>query len=386
MEAIVNIRNFSKRLAYYLKIGIFINKGTENDDILNRCISLCNTYMGIVSAINITDEQETFVRKSIKRINLIFKLDENNNPVDIRKKEFQSKMIHLKEHDSLAKNDLTSMIEYASNNNITMFPGIPLIFILRKSKYQRLLWQYTRSIFYLTQLFLSHFDSNANYEDPNIIIKSKIYDESSIQLENILTDIAQIEEDISVNKLMNADKFLSSKLGAIDKHKINDAVGEVKKILIKKGMKENNSMTTIIDSIGGQIGSVDMSQGNILQNMFDIARTVADEMRSDLANNPDSLGTTLGTITEIFSEAINNSSEEMPAELKNIFNIVSSFKGENGQPNPNVSEEEIAKQLDMIISSNGLNKEDFLSSISSDGQIDKTKLENILSTLNPLTD
>lgn len=390
MENIVTYQNLAEYLSYYLKVSIFINKGTEDDTVLNKCINLCNFYKQIENTAEITNEQEDYIRKNIKRINLIFKLDSEGHAVDIRKKEFQSKMIYLLEHPSLEENNVSSMIEHVTENNINIFPGIPLMFVLRTSKYQGLLWQYTRLIFYMTQLFLSNTGPNLNSTDRYTITKQHIFDNSALRLEEILVNIEKIQETININKLMGVDQFLNSKLGnGIDKTKVNDATDEVKKILIKKGVGGNNSMERMIDSIASQITGADLTQGNVLQNMFGIAKNVADELRGDLEGNPDSLRNTIGTITEVFNEAINNSAEEMPADLKNIFNVVLSFQGNtsNGTTDPNVSEEELMKQLGAIVETNGLNKEEFFTSIKTEsGEIDATKLENMLTTLKPAQD
>src|SRR6056297_1680690 len=101
MENIVNISTFVHYLTYYIKMGIFINKGTDKDDILEKTIKLYNKYKSIENNKNISDKDETLVRKCSKRLNLILKIDDKNEPINIRNKENQTRMIHLDPHPSL---------------------------------------------------------------------------------------------------------------------------------------------------------------------------------------------------------------------------------------------------------------------------------------------
>ncbi len=39
---IINIGTFLEHLTYYIKMGIYINKGTDNNQLLDRCINIYN--------------------------------------------------------------------------------------------------------------------------------------------------------------------------------------------------------------------------------------------------------------------------------------------------------------------------------------------------------
>jgi len=388
MEDIINIGTFIQHLTYFIKIGIYINKGTDKDVILEKCIKLYNKYKTIEAnaTAQITEEDETFVRRCLKRLNLVLKIDDNDEPVDIRKKENQLLMIFLEGHPSLANNDMTSMVNYANQNNITIMTDIPLTFILRESKYQELLWQYTRSLFYISQILISKVDPDADSTNKSVRQKNKILNDSMENLESILETISETEEQIKLNQVMALDKFLNTNLvkTGINEKNVNEAKNEVKEIFAKKGLGVNNSMTKMIDLISNEITSVDLTKGNIIQNMFSIAQSVAQEMKPDLENNPDQFQNTLGAITEVFQEAMNDSSkngDEVPSEIKNMFNtIISNSSMINDGKEP--TEEEITKSLEGIIDANGLNREDFYNSIKDgNGEIDVSKLENFLSGL-----
>lgn len=387
MTDIINNNTFIQQLTYYLKVGIYINKGTDNEVVLNKCIKMYNKYKMIETEKDMNEENASFVRKCLKRLNLVLKIDENGKPVDVREKDNQLKMIHLKEHPSLQNNNLNEMIKYATENNINILVGVPLTFVLRDSKYRSLLWQYTRSLFYISQLIISTVEPGGK-PDKNTNIKEKIFMESLEELEVILATISEMEEEINLNKLLAVDNFLNAKLikAGINKDKVSEASEEVKEMFKKKGLGENNSMTKMIDSITGKLTSIDLSKGNILQNMFGIAQNVAMEMRGEIENNPDKFQGTLGAITEVFKEAIDNpeSGNEVPSELKNMFNTILATPEMGGSANgTEPSQEEIFKSLEGLIQNNGLDRDEFYKSIKGEnGQIDISKLEGALTNIN----
>lgn len=377
MSGIINSNTFIQQLTYYLKVGIYINKGTENEIVLDKCIKLYNKYKTIETEQDMNEENNAFVRKCLKRLNLVFKIDNNGKPIDIRDKENQLKMIHLKCHPAIYNNDLNGMISYATENNISVLLGIPLTFILKESKYRSLLWQYTRSLFYISQLIISNIEPKAEL-DKNTLIKQQIFDESLENLETILTTISQIEDDINLNKLLAVDNFLNVKLikGGVNKNKVSEASQEVKQMFKKKGLGENNSMTKMIDSITGKLSSIDLSQGNIIQSMFNIAQNVAMEMKGDIEENPEKFQGTLGAITEVFKEAMDNpeSGSEVPPELKNMFNTILAAP-EMKETDDNQSQELMVEQINKMIETSGMNRDDFYKMLeSNDGQLDINSL------------
>jgi hypothetical protein len=384
MEDFINIGIFIQHLTYFIKIGIYINKGTDKDALLERCIKLYNKYKTIEITKEINERDETFVRKSLKRLNLILKIDANGIPIDITNKENQLRMAFIDAHPSLANDDMASMIEHATKYNINILSDIPLIFILRESKYQEILWQYTRSLFYISQILISKVDPNANFHDEITIAKQKILDDAINKLETILISISETEDKIKLNQMMTLDKFLKIKLvNGISENNVNEARQEVKEIFVKKGLGQDNSMTKMIDSISDKLTNIDLSKGNIIQSMFGIAQNVANEMRGDLENNPEKFQSTIGAITEVFQEAMDDTSKngnEIPSELKNMFNQILAVSplGTNAT-GKEPTEEEIAQNLENIIQMNGLDREQFYESIKdNNGGIDANKLENFL--------
>lgn len=386
MENIINTSTFIQHLTYYIKIGIYINKGTDQDCILDKCIKLYNKYKTIEISDEISDENEVFVRKCLKRLNLVLKIDENGKPVNIREKENQLKMIYLEGHPSLADNNLNDMISYATEHGINILTDIPMVFILKENKYQELSWQYTRSLFYISQLLISKIDTESDMSDIVNVIKKKIYDDAIEKLEIILETISGLETEIKMNQIMAVDKFLNIKLikSGFNEKNVNDARQEVKDLFMKKGLETDNSMIRMIDSISDKLlSSIDLSEGNILQNMFKISQNVAQEMKTDIENNPEKFRDTIGVITEVFKEAIDDpsqNSKQIPAELKNMFNTILSTKISGNDDESN--EEAVMANLEQIIQTNNLDRDEFFTAIQdTNGKIDVNRLENLLTNI-----
>ena len=384
MENIINNRTFIKYLTYYLKLGIYVNKGISKDQepIMDRCIKLYNKYKTIEMSSNHSEEDITYVRKCQKRLNLILKVD-NDCPIDIRKKENQLKMLHFNAHSSLINNNMDDMIKHASASNISILQGIPLTFMLTKGKYQDLLWQCTRALFYITQILISKVTSETNQDYKVILSKQRVFDQAAEKLEDILTKMAQIEEKMNIDKLMAVDVFLNNKLvkNGITKKSVSQASDEVKSIFDKKGINSDGSMGRMIDSISSKLINIDLSQGNILENMYSIATNVANEMQDDLDGNPEKFQSTIGALTEVFKDAMSTSQAEgdnnIPPELANMLNSVMKMSPDNQSNQSNDSE--MKEQMNKLIESTGLDSKDFYQSIQDNtGQVNMAKLENIL--------
>ena len=115
LEDFISIGTFIQQLTYYIKITIYINKGTDLDAVLQKCIGLYNTYKTIEASATegISDEDNATIRKVIKRLNLVLKVDASGGAVDIRKKENQLRMVYFKGHASMKTDNMKKMIEHA---------------------------------------------------------------------------------------------------------------------------------------------------------------------------------------------------------------------------------------------------------------------------------
>lgn len=336
MDNLINSESFLQQLTYFIKVGIYINKGTIQENILDKCIKLHNKYKLIElecamdSSSPISNENEAHIRKCVKRINLVLKITKKMEPINIQNKENQKKIMDLEGHPSLYSDDLDAMIKFASKNNLTILTDIPLMFILKESKYQELLWQYTRSLFFITQILILNSGLNLHDEKKNKTNDNIIKNIMDI-LESILSRIADIESDLDLKTVLSSDKFLNIKLAndsSIDKQKIGEAKKEVKNIFDKKGIGCNATMSKIIDAITNKLEDIDLKNCNIFENIFSIAQNVATEMRDEISDeiSGDSIQPMLGAITDIFQDNLNAAAENKDSLPKELHNIFDSFK------------------------------------------------------------
>lgn len=405
-DNIITIGMFIQYLTHYIKMGIFINKGTDNNALLERCIKLYNKYKKLEAMTEISPADEIFVKKCLKRFNLILKVDSDFDPVDIQDKSNQGKIISLSAYPALQSGNLKEIIKYSTKHKIDIFTNIPLLFMLKAGPHQQLLWLYTRALFYISQLILSKTHPDADQTHPTIIQKNKIYNESLELFMSILEQLESTESNVKesnkLNKQMALDNFLNNKLikTGINEENINVAKNEVKEIFQKKGLTNNPAMNKMIDVISNKLENFDAMDGNLVQNMVSMARTVADEMRPDLENDPDAFQNTLGSITEIFQDMMNNQDgdgEKMPEEFRNVMGIVKSMAdmdpngnaamaqnmlGCGGDTQSNNNMNEIIFGLDQMIISNGMDREIVMNAIrGNNGEIDLAKLQEYMSKL-----
>lgn len=387
MEDIINEKIFIEYLTYYIKIGIYINKGTYDDYTLDRCISLYNKFKKIEASAEKTDNDNAFVRRCYKRLNLVLKTEPDLTPVDIQDKNNQPRIYFLPVHSSIINNSVNDMIEYASTNDINILTDIPLNFILRESKYQELLWQYTRALFYISDFIVSNIKVNGTTNDRKILARLKNMDDAIKNLEVILDDISKTQEQIKINEVLALDKFINTKLikTGINEIDINTAKNKIKEKFKTKGLGDNKTLNTMVDSITDTLRDIDMSQGNVVERIFGISHDIAKTMKPELEKNPENMQPTIQTILEVFQEIMETTDEEeegddaLPSELKDLFGSLVSMAPKMNGSGGEMDEENIAKTLDLLATSKGIDKDAFYKEITSqNGNIDLGKLESML--------
>ena len=196
-----------------------------------------------------------------------------------------------------------------------------------------------------------------------------------------LINIANFEEKNQVNQTLEQDKYLEVKLvkSGANEVKVNEAREEVKRIFSKKGIVNNNPMFQMIDTISDNLLDTDISKGNLIQNMFGMAQSIAQDMQPTMSQNPDQFKNTLNTMTSVFKEAVAEGTKEagdqVPAELRSMVdNILSK--------SDSLSDENAEQELENIIQASGLNRDTFMSGIHDEnGAIDVTKLESMMANV-----
>lgn len=379
---IVTIETFINYITYCLKLGIFVNKGTENDVLLERCIKTYNKYKQFEFGGVLSKEDDTVIRKCYKRLNLILKVD-NGLPINISDKNNQAKILSFEEHPAIKSGDLNEMLTYLKKHPVDILTNIPLTFLL-SGKQKQLVWLYTRALFYTTQLIITETDPNADQTNSRIKLKNDLYEEALKTFAVVLTDIENYKETNELNKAMALDSFLSSKLvkSGITKDGVDDAKNEVLEIFQKRGIKGNPVILKMINSIAGKLSNdEEFDSSNILQSMATLAQSVSNEVRDDLQDNPDDFHNTLESITDIFQEMMDDpeASAGMPEEFRNVVGIAKGINNGGNSANP---DDEIRQELDKMIKAQGLNRDDFYKMINNEkGGLDFGKLQSVMSNL-----
>lgn len=387
-DEIVNINTFINRLIYYLKLGIYINKGSTDEIMLEKCLKLCNRIVDIQSTLNsTTNDTQTnnahiYIRKLLKRFNLVLKVDSLNLPVDILNKTNQLNIFNLIEHASLIENDVDKMIEYATVHNLHIFTNIPLTFFLTNDtnkmahQHRNLIWQYTRSLFYISNILLLKFCNNKK-------IRNNLTNISLEKLTFSLQIIDDIEQETQINNLIQADSFMSTKIikTGLNAKSVNDAHKSIMESFAQNGVEVNNSMVKMIESVTSKLQTTSLQEGNILQNIINLAKNVADEIKDDVSQNPEEFSQNISSIFNVFKNNVNNEeiANEIGPEFSGIVSLIGKISNE-ATPNTLHDDKELYDTLDKYLESNNLNKNDFFKNIlNENNQIDREKLEIVLS-------
>ena len=230
-QSVSDIMVFSEQLLAYMRLFIFANKGTDNDDILEACVK---TYEKLYRQSMIQDDKDTvqpYWRKVIKRFNLSCRtLDDS--PLNLLDKDSQRRIKESHLHQFALSSGPEEMCKYAKNNNIRVLPGIPFEFMIGlDTEYHNLLWQYFRVIVINSEEILGFGTSEINLigaEASNIIL--------------------EIENDTGVQKLISSDIFLNVKL--YDPQQDPEYVKEeVHAAMRKQNYSEDDPLTKMMDSV-----------------------------------------------------------------------------------------------------------------------------------------
>ena len=367
MSDSITVVTFLEQLTYYLKIALYVNKGTFNDAALKKCIDIYNKYKKIENSGEITLQDEKCLRTCIKKFNLSLKINLNTTPINISNKDNQKRMIYLSPHPSVTNDNLTEILEYSNKYKINVLSGVPLTFILCEGKYQNLLWQYTRSLFYITQILISTITNTTNAElstDPDMITKQLLMSDSLSNWENITESLIEIEEDIKLSSVLSMDKFLNNSLINFDEINIQNAKKDVKKLLRKKGLEDDSLVNNLVDKISGNFDMDNIKDGNFMDTYMtlkDVAGEVIRDLRESGVNNPEQLSITMNKLCGVVSELVDDAGDkinndcEIPDELKNVFSQVASMSQNNNlNSSPEEAQDNINKCLGVLSSHTGI--------------------------------
>lgn len=374
MDNIINYGTFVDHITYLLKLTIFVNKGTDDEEVLENSILLYN-QLATINKDKIDEDDEKIIRQVMKRFNLSLKLD-NGACVDIRDKNNQLKMTQFDTQVTLSTGNLKKFNKWSEENKIAVVGHVPMKYMLREGQFQKLIWHYIRAVFYITQILISKSHPGEDPNDPKIIRRKEIYDESCTKFQEILPEITKQEELTNAQKLLSLDAFLNSKLmnTGLNNKSIESAKTDINKMLLDGGVQENSTVTKMIESITEQVQTTKIGNGNVIKNMVKIAQNVAKDLRKEThAGNAESLKTTLMSISNIFQNYCSNNmpkDQSLPPQVKDVLTMIQT-KGSSEEKN------EILDGLKSICEQRGLNQEDFINSIKGqNGEIDVEKFDD----------
>jgi len=350
--------------------------GTEDYKMLERMIALHNKFKKIESEC--TEADEKYVRLCLKRLNLVLKVDSYNKPLDLSDKSNQLSDVCLKlnPHPSIVNNKIDRMISYASNNKINILTSIPLTFILRTSPQQEMLWQYVRLLFYISQMIISNPDGDESNE-----LKNKVYDDSLVSMASLIEKIDQLEAELQTDRSMCRNEFLNNRLlkTEIKTEGVGVALEDIKGMFARRGLSSNPTMMKLLDKIFSQIPKINSEDGNLLENVKDIAESVARDLMPELEKNPEDIQEIINTLPSIVTDLLNHESlaqaENLPPELRGALEMMKNMLG-GEMIQTDGGNDQIIHALEDFAMSNGINPDNFFDAIMTpEGHINQERLQ-----------
>lgn len=328
------------RVLYLIKLTIFANKGTKDENSLNKCVALYNKIKKIDMKEERDKDDETIIRRYIKIFNLSLKVDESGNPVNIGNKELQSKMLQLSALQPIQSQNLGEMRRFLKETEITLFYGIKLSFFLKKCKHEEVTWQYLLLCYHITQILVASLS-----DDP---ISQTVMTESTDILEQILIRLGSLERKIGVNKLMSKDVFLNNTLVKPNNtEEIHQSKEEVKRLLSGKGIREDSVLFKLVDKIGDKLEDMDQDGGSIFTKLRSVIGEISLEMRSEMTGDSDDIKSQIAKVIEMFKEVSKDSKEmaKMPEDVRAMYSKITEVIPTD--PNEKISEEK-AQELQSL--------------------------------------
>lgn len=372
----IDLSMFLHYLNAYLRLAVYINRGTEekNDEYLYACVRYYNKFIKIeYSKRELPKKECVIVAKSVRRINLLFKVDSQGEFVNLEDKEAKRSPLDFEVVDFMKNNNINGALQYIHTNNPELLTKVPIAFTLpKKNEYTTLLWEHLRVMFYMSQSLLSSSSSNINAEAVN--------DEALNHIQTSLEAIAKLEKLLKVDKVLGTDKFLKSNLDdpVIESSEdVSAAKEEAMKMFKEKGLDKNPLIGKILESVTSELHSVDLSKGNMVQNMMSIASKVAGEITKE--NDISSLQGSMGSIGEIFKDFLKDDKfdkSQLPPSLRSMVSTMTNMIDKVGNVDQPVNGASIQELCEKYITDNNLNRDEVLAEVSDgNGGIDLSKFE-----------
>jgi hypothetical protein len=320
----IDIRSFVEETLTFLRTLIFVSKGTINEELLEKSISVYNRLAKITNGekSDIGDRKKNFklfldhVRRIIKRVNLVLKVNPDGTAVDITDKNSQKILETLECHPSLVENNKDAMIEHATVSELCIFQNIPLSFCLEEGEYQEIMWQTVRVIYFMSQILLCKNNST-------IVAQTYEY------LENALTNLIVLQQESDILNKVKNDEFLKIRLFNDNHDNINKSVKYITKSFRDKGINEGGVMYKTLQKVAEKLedGNImeSFQNGDIVSSVFGLANGISQEM-GEQDVDPENGKKDFGSILQILRTFVEES-DTLPAECKEIIELAESQIG-----------------------------------------------------------
>lgn len=374
------LKDFVFNVSKLFRFVLYSRPKNNTDDLYKKIVEFHKKFWQVVDTKDWDEEKIVFARKHAKKWNLTFKCDKNG-PLNLDGDQtvLQTNILKYMICPGMADGDIAKMINFINKYPLNIIDGIPVEYVMAMGPYQNIIWKQLQLIFIITQLLISIPSS----KDPvdKATMKKDIADEflkrheelkASIEADDLYKDISKkIDEDKKFKKKISPPQFNAEKIKA--------AKDEVMSKFSEKGIRSNDPIFKMVDSITGKLDRIqDADPGNIVGDIMSIAQEVSEDFKSGA--NQDEYKNTVEAVKGIFTEAINDpvARDKVPDNFKNIANVFFTSQGESSNQS-NV----IMENVERIVVQNGLNRDEFYKMITNNnGELDFPKLNAYLTQLN----
>jgi hypothetical protein len=298
-------KDFIDRFVYLMEIAIFAHK-QENveDQVLTECWKLLESHK----------KNKLNYSLVIKRINVYLKVDSQSNAIDAKNRDNLkiANLMKFSPHPAIVSGDMSTI-----DPTLPILHAIPIGYFTQSPTHSKLMGLLLQCLFYLSQVLIILSQEND--------FMSELFDSSIQGLSVVLESIMQYESDAETNKLSDLNDYLKSKTTEITADRVDDASAEIKNIFRKKGVSDESAGTVerLVDSITSKLKTSDFSSGNMIQNIMDIAKNVAEEIKGS-AKNPEDLRDVINASQGIFSEMVSQQGGEggLPFDITQLMSSV----------------------------------------------------------------
>lgn len=310
MEELITTALFTESLCQLLKIVVHTNMGTNRDDLLTKCVQTINKFTDTSK-----ESSEADIRKCLKRFNLSLKTD-NGEPISLKNKNAQSKILDYLPHKSISNNDFDEFIEYASKHNSHIISGIPVTFMLNNKKDNcELIWEYIRYLFYMSEVIMYKSIDN----------KNKLLTVNATNAQNILINIAKIESNIISE--IESNEFIN--ISCVKKNNSTSIVNQV----LGSGFPDIGLLTNVLkteeftqhyDKLKDVLAEHDIDKTDPLLSLMDDVLTSFKDIEP---NSPNTIFTMISKITQ---HNMQGKQEQCKKSLNKLINVMVSKIDDNG--------------------------------------------------------